>query len=302
MDGITDELAAERLEALRRAADRAPAPIPMFLTCPKCNSRHVDEGDFATKPHHTHSCQACGLTWRPAVVPTVGVAFLPGFKNVATTRGGIPSDSDALADLVKAARRVPIVRRGKRAPWSTCLGCGCTDDNSCKPECWALALEIAIDRGEAAIVEPRAAPMPSAAPMQCFDNADGKPCTRYLEGSIGERESILKWLRSDAPIANARGALSEWMRLLLAEVLEEKGRVYTLAGPSSSEASYSWTDLMAARTEAIKACAQAAVAHGDYFAEDSGVVTKEERALIVGAARAIAQDIRALLFTSPAPK
>lgn len=59
----------------------SPAPIPMFLTCPKCNARHIDEGDFATKVHHTHSCQSCGLTWRPAVVPTVGVAFLPGFKS-----------------------------------------------------------------------------------------------------------------------------------------------------------------------------------------------------------------------------
>jgi hypothetical protein len=56
-------------------------PIPMFLTCPKCNARHIDEGVFATKVHHTHSCQTCGLTWRPAVVPTVGVAFLPGFKS-----------------------------------------------------------------------------------------------------------------------------------------------------------------------------------------------------------------------------
>ncbi len=56
-------------------------PIPMFLTCPQCGERHIDEGEFATKPHHTHACQACGLAWRPAIVPTVGVRFLPGFKN-----------------------------------------------------------------------------------------------------------------------------------------------------------------------------------------------------------------------------
>lgn len=71
--------------ALLRAsrASMGDGPIPMFLTCPKCNVRHIDEGEFATKPHHTHSCQGCGLTWRPAVVATVGVAFLPGFKNEA---------------------------------------------------------------------------------------------------------------------------------------------------------------------------------------------------------------------------
>lgn len=56
-------------------------PIPMRLRCPACNAIHVDEGEFATKPHHTHACQACGEVWRPAVVSTVGVQFLPGFQN-----------------------------------------------------------------------------------------------------------------------------------------------------------------------------------------------------------------------------
>ncbi len=56
-------------------------PVPMLLHCPVCYARHIDEGEFATKPHHTHACQTCGMTWRPAVVPTVGVQFLPGFKN-----------------------------------------------------------------------------------------------------------------------------------------------------------------------------------------------------------------------------
>jgi len=35
------------------------------------------------KPHHTHACQHCGLVWRPAIAPTVGVQFLPGFKGKA---------------------------------------------------------------------------------------------------------------------------------------------------------------------------------------------------------------------------
>lgn len=57
------------------------SPIPMRLCCEACGTLHIDEGEFRTKPHHTHSCQHCGLTWRPAVVATVGVQFLPGFKN-----------------------------------------------------------------------------------------------------------------------------------------------------------------------------------------------------------------------------
>lgn len=55
--------------------------IPMLLWCPECGERHIDRGRFETKVHHTHSCQHCGFTWRPAVVATVGVQFLPGFKD-----------------------------------------------------------------------------------------------------------------------------------------------------------------------------------------------------------------------------
>jgi uncharacterized Zn finger protein len=57
------------------------APIPMRLTCPECGELHLDVGEFASKRHHTHACQECGAVWRPAVVATVGVRFLPGFKN-----------------------------------------------------------------------------------------------------------------------------------------------------------------------------------------------------------------------------
>jgi hypothetical protein len=55
--------------------------VPMLIWCPMCKGRHIDVGEFATKIHHTHSCQSCGLTWRPAIIPTVGVQFLPGYKN-----------------------------------------------------------------------------------------------------------------------------------------------------------------------------------------------------------------------------
>jgi rubredoxin len=56
-------------------------PVPVILFCPSCHARHIDTGKWADKVHHTHACQACGFTWRPAVVPTVGVEFLPGFKD-----------------------------------------------------------------------------------------------------------------------------------------------------------------------------------------------------------------------------
>lgn len=65
----------------RSGVDSPEEGIPMILCCPLCGERHIDEGLWATKPHHTHACQHCGLPWRPAVVCTVGVQFLPGFKN-----------------------------------------------------------------------------------------------------------------------------------------------------------------------------------------------------------------------------
>lgn len=57
------------------------APIPMRLSCPVCDQLHLDEHVFRTKPHHTHACQHCGHVWRPALVATRGVRFLPGFLN-----------------------------------------------------------------------------------------------------------------------------------------------------------------------------------------------------------------------------
>lgn len=74
----SDENAVARL---LQENERLSAPIPMLLWCPGCGDRHLDVGEFATKVHHTHACQSCGMVWRPAIVATVGVQWLPGFKN-----------------------------------------------------------------------------------------------------------------------------------------------------------------------------------------------------------------------------
>ena len=75
-------LLADLTEAFEDASRVARCtPIPMRLHCPACGELHIDDGEFATKIHATHACQECGNVWRPAVVPTVGVMFLPGFKN-----------------------------------------------------------------------------------------------------------------------------------------------------------------------------------------------------------------------------
>lgn len=79
------EKAGQRLlQAYANLSDMARFPIPMRLHCPSCHALHVDAGEFAIKHHHTHACQHCGMVWRPAIGPTVGVQFLPGFKDGAT--------------------------------------------------------------------------------------------------------------------------------------------------------------------------------------------------------------------------
>lgn len=83
-------------------------PIPMILTCPRCTERHIDEGEFATKAHHTHVCQSCGLTWRPAKLDTIGVQFLPGYQDEQTVDTEADSFVDRWADRLGLASRSRI--------------------------------------------------------------------------------------------------------------------------------------------------------------------------------------------------
>lgn len=50
-------------------------PIPMVLLCPKCGAKHIDDGEWATRPHRTHLCDKCQHEWRPSPLPTVGVTY-----------------------------------------------------------------------------------------------------------------------------------------------------------------------------------------------------------------------------------
>lgn len=54
------------------AAPDGPQPVHLF--CPVCAAPHLDEGEWATRPHKTHQCQGCGHEWRPFPFATVGVS------------------------------------------------------------------------------------------------------------------------------------------------------------------------------------------------------------------------------------
>ena len=60
-------------------------PIDMVLHCPACHAQHIDEpknflrnsefdAPWNNPPHRSHLCHFCGHIWRPADVPTNGVA------------------------------------------------------------------------------------------------------------------------------------------------------------------------------------------------------------------------------------
>lgn len=77
----------EELEIVR-------TPIPMLLYCPRCGLQHIDEPEaplmdagglnpvepdedyWTNPPHKSHLCHGCGCIWRPADVPTNGVAAI----------------------------------------------------------------------------------------------------------------------------------------------------------------------------------------------------------------------------------
>lgn len=83
-----DSLAARLYPGGRLWFGKAPdEPIPMVLHCPECHTQHIDAPEpgrlsgcavrhrapWDNPPHRSHLCHNCGLTWRPADVPTTGV-------------------------------------------------------------------------------------------------------------------------------------------------------------------------------------------------------------------------------------
>lgn len=70
---------------IRRTIRDNSAPVDMVLHCPACGTQHIDAPappeahvhdaePWINPPHRTHQCGFCGLRWRPADVPTNGVA------------------------------------------------------------------------------------------------------------------------------------------------------------------------------------------------------------------------------------
>lgn len=46
------------------AGEERPRTFRCALYCPRCEQSHVDVGEWATRPHHTHRCAHCEFEWR----------------------------------------------------------------------------------------------------------------------------------------------------------------------------------------------------------------------------------------------
>jgi hypothetical protein len=84
-EGHAKNLKASTLEILKTIAPNAVnslllKPIDMILPCPRCGKLHVDapepENGWTNPPHKSHLCHGCGFIFRPADIPTNGVAVI----------------------------------------------------------------------------------------------------------------------------------------------------------------------------------------------------------------------------------
>lgn len=58
------------------ALNKLGGPVECIIHCPTCHKQHIDDGEWATRPHKEHLCDNCGELFRVADTPTVGVAIL----------------------------------------------------------------------------------------------------------------------------------------------------------------------------------------------------------------------------------
>lgn len=115
---------------LKREPDE-PRPIDMVLYCPKCGKQHIDAPSqscvhdacpraepcapgacretWTNPPHRSHLCHECGTIWRPADVPTNGVAAIATKGKADTWVGKAAFSAPANQEAKKVAKHVNTI-------------------------------------------------------------------------------------------------------------------------------------------------------------------------------------------------
>lgn len=137
--GLLDPWGVGLDAAVKPASDQLlvfkAAPIDMVLHCPACGMQHIDEpedgvGEFAVgadgayrtrwtnPPHRSHLCRGCGHIWRPADVPTNGVAAVKtkGLADSKIEKGSL-RPWPALSDIAPV-EPVAVVMPGWSIAWA----------------------------------------------------------------------------------------------------------------------------------------------------------------------------------------
>jgi len=110
--GQRDRASQEQVSNPVEGASLPSAVVDMLLFCPRCDRQHIDEpkGEWTNPPHATHTCQHCGLLWRPANANTNGVQSLP---------------ANELKHVERMAAADPrCYARSAKLPILTCSRCG----------------------------------------------------------------------------------------------------------------------------------------------------------------------------------
>ncbi len=126
------------IREVRRWLARQAEPIDMVLHCPACGLQHIDAPDERTpgwknEPHRSHLCHGCRHIWRPADVPTNGVAAVKtkGKADSPIAAQAEPSKDDDLLtiaymagahDAKRAAQAEPVEDERGLALWQLIYG------------------------------------------------------------------------------------------------------------------------------------------------------------------------------------
>lgn len=104
------------------------SPINMILPCPDCGGLHVDapepERGWDNPPHKSHLCHFCGAIWRPADVPTNGVARIETRGSADTWPPKLPLPAAPTLGEIRTAANTKRIRLGMS--WrevATAAGC-----------------------------------------------------------------------------------------------------------------------------------------------------------------------------------
>lgn len=113
-------------------------PVNMVLYCPACGLQHIDapedswqsavQPDFpppwSNPPHRSHLCAGCGHIWRPADVPTNGVAAITS-RGVNDSAIVVPRGTGALdaarLDFLDKMNATLNARYGTKYGWRLIL-------------------------------------------------------------------------------------------------------------------------------------------------------------------------------------